>query len=321
VLTVPPSRLYQTEADLLDMRRLLMEGRARAGDWRHAHIGLLAWDFFMITCHLDSRRHIRLWHDESGELAGYALVGDDPLLDWQVLPEHQWKGIEEEALAWAARLVADLRSEEPTRWSGPLVCGSRQDDARRIDFLERHGFRYRGEFAEVDMMRPLDGPIPEAPLPVGFRVRGLAGPEEVPERAAAYREVWQPWTVGDVSDAEYLALMRLPGYDRELDMVAVSPDGVIAAYANCWPDPLNGVGDFGPVGARPAFRRQGLTRAVLLEGLRRLRAAGMDRVCVSTGLTNEAAQRLYESVGFGAANRYLDYVNQEPAGPAAVPTG
>jgi len=68
---------------------------------------------------------------------------------------------------------------------------------------------------------------------------------------------------------------------------------------------------FGQVGARLACRRQGLTRAVLLEGLRRMQARGMDRVCVSTGVSNSPALRLYESVGFRMVNRYLDYVKTE----------
>ena len=60
------------------------------------------------------------------------------------------------------------------------------------------------------------------------------------------------------SKDDYARLMRLPGYERDLDVVAVAPDGVIAAYVNGWTDPLNRIGDFGPVGARPAYRRQGL---------------------------------------------------------------
>ena len=189
-----------------------------------------------------------------------------------------------------------------------MVAGAREDNPERVTFLERHGFR-RSEYSEVNTLRMLDEPIPESALPIGCRVRSVAADaRETSDRAAAHREVWQPWTVGNVSDDDYARFMRLPGYDRDLDVVAVAPDGVIAAYVNGWLDPVNRIGDFGPVGARPAYRRQGLTRAVLLECLRRMKARGMDRVCVSTGVPNTPALRLYESVGFEIVNRYLEYV-------------
>ena len=111
-----------------------------------------------------------------------------------------------------------------------------------------------------------------------------------------------------MSSEDYAGFMRLPGYDRQLDVVAVAPDGTIAAYVNGWIDPRNRIGDFGPLGARPAYRRQGLTRAVLLECLRRMQALGMNRVSVSTGVSNQPAIGLYQSVGFQIVNRYIEYV-------------
>jgi mycothiol synthase len=268
------------------------------------------WSFFMVMCHLDPQKDIRLWHAGGGQLAAYAILSEDPSFDFQVLAAHEWSGIEAEALAWAEERITDLRRHDPKTWGSHLVCGARQDDARRIAFLEQHGFRYRGEFAEANMLRSFDEPIPQAALPTGWRVRALAEAGEISSRAAAHREVWQPWTVGNVGDDDYATFTRLPGYHRELDVVAVAPDGALAAYVNGWLDPVNRIGDFGPVGARPAYRRQGLTRAVLAEGLRRMRSAGMDRVCVSTGMSNTLALRLYESVGFRPVNRYLDYVQQ-----------
>ena len=83
---MPASRPYSGEEDLLAMRSLLMTAAAQAGDWRYTHVGLLAWDFFMVLCHLDPREHIRLWPDAGGTLAAYAMLGDEQL-DWQVLPE------------------------------------------------------------------------------------------------------------------------------------------------------------------------------------------------------------------------------------------
>jgi mycothiol synthase len=305
------SRLYETEKDLRRMQDLLMEARSRTNDWHYAHVGELMWGFFMVACHLNPQEHIRLWHDDEGELVAYAILGEDPSFDCQVLPEYGWSGIEVEALEWAEARIRELRKRDAQQWSGGLVSGARQDDAKRIAFLEQQGFRYSGEFAEVNMLRSLGEPIPETLVLPGYRIRALAETGETSDRAGAERDVWLPWTVGNVSDDDYAHLMQLPGYHRELDVVAVAPDGIIAAYVNCWLDPVNRIGDFGPVGARPAYRRQGLTRAVLLEGLRRLKAHGMDRVCVSTGVSNTPALRLYESVGFRIVNKYLDYVKTD----------
>lgn len=306
------SRLYETEHDYHQMLEMLMKARSRTSDWRYAHIGELAFNFFMVDCHLNPREHIRLWHDGDGKLIAYAMLGEDPAFDWQVLPEYEWRGIEDEALAWAEAKVADLRKRDAELWGGPIACGARQDNARRLAFLEQHGFRLRGTFSEVNMIRSLDEPIPDPAIPPGCEVRALRDDaSEISNRASAYREVWHPWSVGDVSDEDYARFMRLPAYDRDLDVVAVAPDGVIAAYVNGWNDPVNRIGDLGPVGARPAYRRQGYTRAVLLECMRRMRERGMDRVCVSTTVTNTAARPLYESVGFRIVNQYLDYTQTE----------
>jgi GNAT superfamily N-acetyltransferase len=101
--------------------------------------------------------------------------------------------------------------------------------------------------------------------------------------------------------------MEFPGYGRDLDIVALTPDGTIASYVNNWTDPLNRVGVCGPVGTRAAHRRRGLARACLLESFRRLRAHGMDRVIISTGESNTPARRLYESLGLTVASAFLDY--------------
>jgi len=305
------SRLYETETDLEQMQAMLMKGRSRTDDWRYAHVGELGWGFFMVTCHLNPQEQIRLWHDHRGELVAYAILGEDPSFDCQVLPEYEWSGIEAEAMAWAETRLAELRRGGAEEWNGSLVSGARQDDAKRMAFLEEHRFRYSGRFAEVNMLRALAKPIADTALPPGCSVRALAIAGETSDRAGAQRDVWLPWTVGQVSDDDYARFTRLPGYERELDLVAVAPDGKIAAYVNGWIDPVNRIGDFGPVGARPAYRRQGMTRAVLLEGLRRFKAYGMERACVSTNVSNTPARRLYESVGFRIVNKYLDYVRTE----------
>lgn len=300
------SRSYQSGQDLEHMLALLVEGRAQTGDWRYWHTGELLFNFFMVTCHLDPYAHVRLWFDGEDTLAGYAILGEDPTFECQVLPAYAGAEIELEALSWVEQRLIELRRQDPQTWGGSLVTSVRQDDTDRLKLLEKHGFR-RGEYTEVNFLRRLDEPIPASLLPAGCQVRAMVGAGDIPDRAAVQREVWTPYTVGNVSDEDYARFMRLPGYLHELDIVAVTPEGVIAAYVNGWVDVRNCIGDFGPVGARDAYRRQGLTRAVLLEGLRRMQARGMERVCVSTGVNNTPALRLYESIGFKPANKTFTY--------------
>ncbi len=300
------SQLYKTERDLLQIYDLLMEARSLTDDWHYAHVGELAFNFFMVVCHLDPQEHIRLWHDRD-KLIAYAILGEDPSFDWQVLPAYEWSGIETEALLWAEARINELRKLDEKLWGGKLVSGSRQDDAKRIAFLEGHGFLYCGDFAEVNMLRSLDEPIPASQVPAGYQVRAVSETGEITNRASSHRAVWLPWTVGNVSDEDYARFMQLPAYYRDLDIVSIAPNGKITAFVNGWIDPLNKIGDLGPVGALLDYRRQGLTRAALLEGLRRMKAYGMDRVCISTGVSNGPARQLYESIGFKVVNRYLDY--------------
>jgi mycothiol synthase len=301
------SRLYETERDLRQMQALLMQARSHTDDWHYTHIGEFTFHFFMVLCHLNPREHIRLWHDAEDRLVGYAMLGEGPSFDWQVAPEYEWCGIETEAWTWAETFLAELRKRDPKQWGGNLASGARQDNGRRRIFLAQHGFRYSGEFAEVNMLRTLADPIPEPVSPPGYQIRTIAGIEDAPKRAAAHRQVWQPWTDGNISDEAYVSFMKLPAYQRDLDVIASAADGAVAAFVNGWIDPLNRIGELESVGVVPACRRQGLMRAVLLELLRRMRARGMERACVSTGVVNIPAIRLYTSVGFEVVNQYLDY--------------
>ncbi len=134
------SRLYSGEDDLRAMLAMLMQARSRTNDWHYAHVGELLFNFFMVTCHLDPFQYIRLWHDIRGNLIGYAILGEDPSFDFQLSPDYEWAGIEEEAFDWAATLLSDLRRRDFSHWGGQLGAGARQDDLRRIAFLEGRGF-------------------------------------------------------------------------------------------------------------------------------------------------------------------------------------
>lgn len=303
------SRLYENESDLQQMQGLLIAGRSQSDDWHYPHIGNLMFEFLMVACHLNPSEHIRLWH-HGEQLVGYAVLGEGPSFDWQVLIGYEWSGIETEALIWAEETLADLRKRDSGKWNGDLASGARQDNAERRLFLERNGFRPGSEHSQANMICSLNHPIVQVPLLAGYQVRAVAGEAEAAIRAAIQAAVWSPSSVGDVSQQDYTYLMGLPAYHRDLDIVAIAPDGTIVSYVNGWIDSVNRIAEFGPVGARPEYRRRGLTRAVLLECLERMQRYGTDRAIISTSVSNIPAIRLYESIGFETVNTFYQYMKR-----------
>lgn len=154
-------------------------------------------------------------------------------------------------------------------------------DQTRIVLLEELGFHDYRVWDHVTE-RPLGGQLPRPPIPEGFTIRG-AREHDSTELAAARREVFaEQWT----------------GPDVEGEIVAVAPDGRVAAFTVIWFDGVNRVGLFEPVGTRPRYERLGLARALMVEGLRRMHLTGMRTAMVEHDVTNTAATALYRALGF-----------------------
>lgn len=141
-------------------------------------------------------------------------------------------------------------------------------------------------------------------------MRHVGGEEEWEARVEAHREVWRP---SRVTLPAYRRLRACGGYAPELDLVAEGQDGDFGSYALVWHDRVNRTGEFEPVGTRAAFRRKGLGKAVIFEGLRRLRALGCEWAVVYSVHDNEPARKLYESIGFRTFNSAYLYGKKLPA--------
>jgi ribosomal protein S18 acetylase RimI-like enzyme len=129
-------------------------------------------------------------------------------------------------------------------------------------------------------------------------VRSSRGLAEVEARARAQYGAFSSSLPFDQYVERFARLMQSPVYSLENDVVAAAQDGRIAAFCITWIDEVNRVGLFEPVGTHPDFQRKGLGRAVMLEALRRLRDAGMEKAIVCTSEHNLAAIKLYENIGF-----------------------
>lgn len=272
------SRPYADDSDLHALIHFLSEQRAHNPVQRW-HVGDLVWRMFYSSL-FDPVQNVRLWHDESGKLVGFgwrysSSAVDLSSTDIALLPE---------MIAWAQSCASDE----------PLYLVTLDQNEAEIAVLEASGFTPEPAYA-VHLRRTLHGAIPVSALPAGFKVRPLAGEPEAEARALLHRQAFDS---NAVTDEGYHNVIRAPLYQPELDLVVVAPDGRLAAFCLCWLDEVNKVGLFEPVGTHPDFRRMGLARAVMLEGLRRMQARGMESAIITAVADNTASRTLYNGLGF-----------------------
>jgi ribosomal protein S18 acetylase RimI-like enzyme len=277
------------------MLEFLSSATSTAPPGAYWHPGDVIWGMYQNTV-FDPHRRVRLWED-GDELLGFAWLEEPDGVVMHVHPRLRGSGsLEGEMLDWAAR---QTRAVFGARAGDELWTRVPEDDPRPAAFLTDLGF-VRDPDHTLKMSRDLDDPLPSHLQPGDWTVREVGGEEEWEERVEVHREVWNP---SQVTLEAYRRVRESPGYDPRLDLVAVVPDGTFGSYCICWFDPGSHAGLFEPVGTRPAYRGKGLGKAVMLEGLRRLREMGARAALVAALHDNEAAARLYESVGFETVNR------------------
>ena len=178
-----------------------------------------------------------------------------------------------------------------------------QRDGERAAVLRAGGWRPRG--APVLALEARTGTAREAALelPAGYTIRSLAGPAEATSRADAARLAFGSTLSPGQHRDRYRRFMDSPGYPDCLDLVAVAPDGGIAAFAVFWPDAATSTTQLEPAGTHPEHQRLGLGRAVVTAGLQLMAAAGLRLARVCTEQDRPAAPQLYARCGFTEADR------------------
>jgi GNAT superfamily N-acetyltransferase len=156
--------------------------------------------------------------------------------------------------------------------------------------------------ADVQLMQGLAQRVTATfPLPEGFRFRTAdeVGP------AAAVRAHVDAWAPSTYTAEACQGVRQTAGYRGDLHVLVEAPDGTMASSTIMWLDEVNRAAEFEPVGTHPGFLRQGLARAMLLHGMRRVREAGATQVTVAClgAPGHPRARALYYGVGFRELSR------------------
>jgi len=288
-------------ADLEDLSLLVTGAWLERGPHVECTAGDLTWRLLR-NAQVRPQEDIALWERAPGQLAGFAWAYGNGDVDLFIHSHQDADAFVRDLEPWVhARHERGPRP--PTLWalesSAPLLAALEQRDWRRIT-----GAGY------LHLARPLHPPPPPPPpLPSGYRVRAVRGPEEAAARALVHR---RGFGTERMTTEVYARLMAAPRYQPTLDLVAEAPDGSLAACVLGWFDAATGVGEFEPVACAPEHRRRGLVRALMHEGLERMRLLGARQAIVYAYEDSPAPVALYRACDFTVVDRNVGHA-QEPA--------
>ncbi|MBA2676924.1 MAG: GNAT family N-acetyltransferase [Ktedonobacteraceae bacterium] len=297
---------------LVEAMKFVTICRSRDPLGNYLHIGDLQW--WCRDGSLDDQQNWRFWYQENGEALALGIIDGNEIV---CLLHPNFRTHERYLMVrqWGLQRVKE-RAQQQGENQYEVWEEASDDDLETVNFLEREGYERREMYFHC-YHRPLIEPVPAPVLPTGFVIRPIAGEAEAEMRAALQRDAFLPKGSKTYEEGtlRQLAVMKMPQYNPQLDLMVMAPDGTPAAGCICWVDPVNHVGLFEPVGTRPQFRRQGLATALMLGGLQRLRERGMQAALVigthpgkeekNTEFTS--SRFVYEAVGFRLLHRMYTY--------------
>ncbi len=290
-------RTYQNENDYWHIREFLREV-SLLNDRHDYSWCLLRWDYWvwhinMNLFHFKLEDVIYLWEADDQIVA---MLNPDSSGEafFQIHPAYRSAELLHEMLDVAE---AELPNDKEGG-TGELISWVNESDILFKEILTRRGHTRSKYKAEHMRYRSLTNPVSVSVPPSGYTVRALGDESELPARS------WLSWKAfhPDEPDEKYQGwewyrnIQRIPLYNRDLDIVAVAPDGELAAFCTVWVDQVTRTAVFEPVGTHPNHQKRGLGKAVMSEGLHRAQKLGATLATVSS--YSDGAHALYHSMGF-----------------------
>lgn len=294
-------RPYRSEEDYWRMRQFLRDvmllNNLHQYSWHVARLDYWWWFAQPDLEKMNLEEVMFFWETETGEIAAILNPEGKGQAYLQVHPKYRTPELEEEMIATAEKNLKHPNREGRQR---SLVYANSKDTLRH-EILKQHGYQKveRPETSEVIHIFSLSQNITEAQTPAGYTIRALGHGLELLERCYASGLGFHDDDINTARENRedptwYHHIQNAPLYRRDLDIVAIASDGSVASFCTVWFDDVTRTAYFEPVATVPRHQRRGLGKAVLTEGLKRLKTMGTQIANVS-GYSN-AANGLYFSV-------------------------
>ena len=281
------------------LRQVMLLNNRRDLSWHVTRWDYLFWSIQPEFERINFQESVFIWETESRQIAGVLHPEDRGCIFLDIHPDFHISELQEEMIALAEKHLTSStldRDRKPRLW----IWIDSQDTILQ-EIVTRRGFHRieREGLKEYKHRRSLDGLLPDVPATPGYTIRALGDGLELLERCYAMGLGFRKDDVNAAREKRdhpewYRSLQSAPLYRRDLDLITVASDGSIAAFCTIWFDDVTRTACFEPIATVPAHQRRGLARAIMIEGMHRLKRMGC-KVAFVSGF-NEAANALYFSV-------------------------
>ena len=247
------------------------------------------WDWMITHSSLDASGlpKIGLW-EENNLLVAVATY-DTTLGKAYLLMQPEYRYLFKEMLAYAKTALAK---------EGKFAVLILDGDQEIQNMAAEQGFT-ASQDKECDSVYPIHLEKITYTLPAGFRITSM---QETFDLYQYGQVLWKgfnheargegPFVFGKGIHQERELSFNRPNVNLNLKIAVVAPNGDFVSYCGMWQDDASGNALVEPVATDPAYRRMGLGRAAVLEGIRRCGELGAKQAFVGS------SQQFYYSIGF-----------------------
>ncbi|MFD3405130.1 GNAT family N-acetyltransferase [Kribbella sp. NPDC058693] len=269
--------------------------------------------------HLDlAKDTIGLWSGD--RMIGYGIAHvranvvdvDRVNTEGTIDPEWRRQGLGTTLMRWLIQRAGELHTAAHPEYPGLVGAGASSTNAGADRLLRNLGFEEARYF--FDMRRPLDQPVPPAPVPDGLRLRAYDTSYEEALRLAHFEAFSDHWGWTPPTTDAWRARNVGSRAFRGAQSYCVLDGDTVAAYVNGYEweadTEVTGVRELyiGQVGTRRAYRGRGLARAALAKVLAKAAEAGYQRAALGVDADNPTgALGLYEGLGFVTHKKFISY--------------
>ncbi len=219
------------------------------------------------------------------------------------LLEEYWSGpIAQIMLNFAEQMAAAMTENLPADRPDVFQVWRKLKSEQSVAFFKANGYTPKRYFFE--MIRPIDLPLEEHPMPAGLEIRP-AMPED-------YRKIWDAnqeafedhWGYAPPEESHFEAWLNDRLFQPQYWKVAWDGDQVAGMVGNFF-DPKENKefnrkrGFTEDIWVRRPWRGLGLAKALIAESIRMFKAMGMEETCLGVDAENpNGALKLYTRMGY-----------------------